>query len=216
MSDEKRGVRTVFDEIAADFARTRQRPWPEIEAFVEDVPGGDVALDIGCGNGRNVPLLLGTCSRVVGVDFSRKLLAIARTDHPDAAFVCGDGTHLPIVGGVADIALCVAMLHHLPSAEERAALLNELARVLAPGGRALLSVWAIEHPAFDGERAEIRANDNDTSVPWTADDGSTHDRFYHIFEREELRALLEASPLGVERLELRSGNYYARLVAPER
>jgi SAM-dependent methyltransferase len=215
MSDEKRGVRTVFDEIAADFARTRQRPWPEIEAFVADVPGGDVALDIGCGNGRNVSLLLGTYSRVVGVDFSRELLGIARTDNPQAAFVCGDGTHLPIAGGVADVALCVAMLHHLPSAEERAALLDELGRTLAPGGRALLSVWAIEHPAFDGQRDEIRANGNDTYVPWTADDGSTHDRFYHIFEREELRALLDASPLGVERLELRNGNYYARLVAPE-
>jgi SAM-dependent methyltransferase len=215
MSDEKRGVRRVFDEIADDFARTRQRPWPEIETFVEDVPAGDVALDIGCGNGRNVPLLLGACSRVVGIDFSRKLLAIAHTDNPEASFVCGDGTNLPITGGVADVVLCVAMLHHLPSAAERAALLDELGRVLAPGGRALLSVWAIEHPAFDGERAEIRANDNDTYVPWTDDDGSTHDRFYHIFEQEELQALLDASPLGVERLDLRNGNYYARLVAPE-
>lgn len=213
MSDEKRGVRTVFDEIADDFARTRQRPWPEIEAFVEGVPDGDVALDIGCGNGRNVPLLLRNFSRVVGVDFSRELLAIARTDHPDAAFVCGDGTHLPITADVADAALCVAVLHHLPSTEARAALLAELDRVLAPGGRALLSVWAIEHSAFDGERAEIRANDNDTYVPWTSDDGSTHDRFYHIFEREDLRALLEASPLDVERVDLRNGNYYARLVA---
>jgi SAM-dependent methyltransferase len=213
MSDEKRGVRTVFDDIAADFARTRQRPWPEIEAFVGDVPGGDVALDIGCGNGRNLPLLLGTCSRVVGVDFSRKLLAIARSDHPNVSFVCGDGTHLPIAAGVADVALCVAVLHHLPSSEERAALLDELARALAPGGRALLSVWAIEHSAFDGEREEIRANDNDTHVPWTSDDGATHDRFYHIFEREDLRSLLDASPLDVERLDLRSGNYYARLVA---
>jgi len=213
MSDEKRGLRAVFDEIADDFSRTRRRPWPEIETFVGDVPGGDLALDIGCGNGRNVPLLLGTCSRVVGVDFSRELLAIARTDHPDAAFVCGDGTHLPITADVADVALCVAVLHHLPSTEARAALLAELDRVLAPGGRALLSVWAIEHSAFDGERDEIRANDNDTYVPWTDDDGTTHDRFYHIFEREELRSLLDASPLEIERLDLHNGNYYARLLA---
>jgi SAM-dependent methyltransferase len=215
MSDERREVRAVFDEIADDFARTRQRPWPEIEAFVGDVPDGDVAIDVGCGNGRNVPLLLGACSRVVGVDFSRELLAIARTDHSEASFVCGDGTHLPITAGVADVALCVAVLHHLPSTEERAALLDELDRVLAPGGRALLSVWAIEHAAFDGERDEIRANDNDTYVPWTSDDGATHDRFYHLFEREELRSLLDTSPLDVERVGLHNGNYYARLVASE-
>jgi SAM-dependent methyltransferase len=213
MSDEKRGVRGVFDEIAADFARTRQHPWPETEAFVADVPDGDLALDVGCGNGRNVPLLFGRFRRVVGVDFAQALLAIARTEHPEASFVCGDGTRLPITAGVADAALCVAVLHHLPSTEGRAALLAELDRVLTSGGRALLSVWAIEHSAFDGERAEIRANDNDTYVPWTSDDGTTHDRFYHIFEREGLRTLLDASPLGVERLELRNGNYYARLVA---
>ncbi|MFB6079435.1 MAG: class I SAM-dependent methyltransferase [Haloferacaceae archaeon] len=211
MNDEKKRLRTVFDDIAEEFARTRDRPWAEVSAFVADVPRGRVALDVGCANGRHVPGLLDRFEVVVGVDFSRALLSIARSAHPAASFVRGEATAFPIADRACEVALCVAVLHHLPSTDERAALLAELSRVLAPGGAALIGVWAIEHPAFDGEREAIRANDNDTYVPWTADDGTTHDRYYHVFERDDLRSLLDASPLTVDRLTLRNGNYYAYL-----
>jgi SAM-dependent methyltransferase len=47
-----------------------------------------------------------------------------------------------LAAGALDGALCIAVLHHIGSARRRARLLAELARVLAPGGRALVTVWA--------------------------------------------------------------------------
>lgn len=38
--------------------------------------------------------------------------------------------------------MCIAVLHHISSSARRVRLLRELARVLRPGGRALVTVWA--------------------------------------------------------------------------
>lgn len=51
--------------------------------------------------------------------------------------------------GAVDAVVCIAVLHHIASAARRVRLLAELARVLRPGGRALVTVWASqqEEPA---------------------------------------------------------------------
>ncbi len=46
--------------------------------------------------------------------------------------------------GSVDAAISIAVLHHMSSASRRLAFLGELARVLAPGGTALVTVWASE------------------------------------------------------------------------
>ena len=40
--------------------------------------------------------------------------------------------------------LCIAVLHHISTLERRLAMLAQLARVLRGGGRALVTVWALE------------------------------------------------------------------------
>jgi SAM-dependent methyltransferase len=105
--------------------------------------------------------------------------------------------------------LCVAALHHLPSRGQRLDALNEIARVLRDSGDALVSVWAIEHPKFDGERDEIRASGGDVYVPWKRGD-EERDRYYHIHERDEFEALVAESSLE-ETVWESDGNYYARL-----
>ena len=40
--------------------------------------------------------------------------------------------------------LCIAVLHHISSAARRLRMLEELVRVLKPGGRALVTVWATQ------------------------------------------------------------------------
>ena len=46
--------------------------------------------------------------------------------------------------GCLDAVLCIAVLHHISSQARRLRLIAELARALAPGGRALVTVWASE------------------------------------------------------------------------
>jgi alkylated DNA repair protein alkB family protein 8 len=53
-----------------------------------------------------------------------------------------DGLALPYRPSSCDAALCIAVLHHLASPARRLALLAQLLRILQPGGRALVTVWA--------------------------------------------------------------------------
>ena len=210
MDDEpaRTGVRDTYDRIADHFSATREYAWPETESFCTD-RSGSVGLDLGCGNGRHAELLADGTDRVLAVDVSRGLLAQARervagTDVRTAVrLVQGDAASLPVRAGVVDLAVYVATLHHLPSRELRVASLDELARVLAPGGRALVSAWSTTHDRFDAE------DGFDTTVDWTLPDGERVPRFYHIYSPEEFRADLDASRLEPVDVFRSSGNCYA-------
>jgi ubiquinone/menaquinone biosynthesis C-methylase UbiE len=212
---DRRGVRETYDRIAEHFAKTREYPWPEVTAFLEAAPAGGLGLDLGCGNGRHVPPLADRTDRTVGVDASGVLLAVARRrlaerghDADSVALVQGDAARIPIRDDAVDLAVYVATLHHLPERGSRVGSLDELARVLARGGRALVSAWSTEHDTFDPETGF------DTTVEWTLPDGETVDRFYHVYDPEEFRADLDASDLTVVESFVSSGNCYAR-VGPE-
>ncbi len=209
---EKRRLRDVYEEKAETFSGSRGGAWSYVEEFCRGRSGAR-GVDLGCGAGRHLPLLEGF-DRVVAADFSREMLEEARDSlrtsaaDVDAGFVEADVEHLPFASRSFDLALYVAGLHHLPSRDSRARSLRELHRVLADDGLALLSVWSIEHPRFDGEREEIRGSDGDLYVPIGG-----RSRFYHVYERRELRRELDESPLEVASLEMVDGNYYA-VVSP--
>ena len=198
----------TYDRIAAHFAATREYAWPEVEQFVDEW-GQDRrrALDLGCGNGRHAELLADHVDRVVGLDVSRGLLTEARTRAAERDFsvdlVHGDAARLPFVDGGFDLAVYVATLHHLQSRDARVASLSELARVLTPEGRAVVSVWSTEHDTFDAQMGF------DTTVDWTLPGGETVPRYYHIYDPEEFRADLESSALMVVETFVSSGNCYA-------
>ncbi|MFC6865361.1 class I SAM-dependent methyltransferase [Halomicroarcula sp. GCM10025817] len=209
----RHGVRETYEVIGEHFSKTREYAWPEVEAFVGTGRDVDTALDLGCGNGRHAALLADVASRVVGVDASRALLSAAHERvGGDVALVQGDASRLPLVADSVDLAVYVATLHHLPTADDRAASLDELARVLAPDGQALVSVWSTAHDRFDAD-AEA-ATGFDTTVDWTLPGGDTVPRFYHIYAPAEFRAALDARALQVVDFEVSSGNCYA-VVEPE-
>ena len=213
-------VRATYEEIGAHFAKTREYPWPEVESFLDGVDrrgtaSPAVALDVGCGNGRHTALLAGVADRALGVDPSRTLLATAR-ERADregwraTATLCqGDAARLPVSDGAVDLALYVATVHHLPDRETRVASLDELARVLAPGGRALVSAWATVHDRFDAD--PDAPTGFDTTVDWTLPGGEVVPRFYHIYAPAEFEADLDASGLAVAETFVASGNCYARV-----
>ncbi len=204
---------STYDRIAAHFSKTREYAWPEVESFLEG-RSGTVALDVGCGNGRHTEALAARAEVAVGVDLSSGLLdeAAARARErgfADAsAFVHGDAAALPVRDDAVDLAVYVATLHHLSPRAARVESLNELARVLAPGGVALVSAWSTAHDRFDSDEGF------DTTVDWTLPGGETVPRYYHIYSPAEFAADLSASALATRRSEISSGNCYA-VVAPE-
>ena len=205
----RRGVADTYDRIAGHFAKTREYAWPEVESFVADGPRVSLALDLGCGNGRHAEVLAERADRVVGVDVSRELLAEARDRAAERDFavdlLVGDAAILPLRDDVADLAVYVATLHHLPTRADRVRSLDELARVLVPDGRALVSAWSTAHDRFDAMEGF------DTTIDWTLPGGETVPRFYHIYDPGEFRADLDASDLVCEEFEVSSGNCYAEV-----
>ncbi len=207
-------TRATYDRIAGHFSSTREYPWPEVETFVSAVtddgatPVG-AALDDGCGNGRHAELLASVADRVVGLDASRGLLQEARERAAARGFslslVQGDAGTLPFGANRFDVVVYVATLHHLPTRRARVASLDEVARVLDPGGQGLVSTWSTEHDRFDEDEGF------DTTVAWTLPDGDTVPRYYHIYDPEEFARDLDASDLSVDESFVSSGNCYARV-----
>ena len=202
----RRDVRETYDRIGEHFAETRAYPWPAVERFVEESRGIDVGLDLGCGNARHAAVLATRAERVIGIDASRTVLDAARERREREGFavdLCqGDATSLPLADSTIDLAVYIATLHHLPSRAARIGSLDELARVLAPGGRALVSAWSVTHDRFEA------ATGFDTTIDWTLPGGETVARYYHIYDPAEFETDLRESALAVERVFEERGNCY--------
>jgi ubiquinone/menaquinone biosynthesis C-methylase UbiE len=206
-------VAATYDRIADHFAETRAHPWPEVVSFLDGKTGA-VGLDLGCANGRHAERLAERTDRVLGIDVSRELLSAARERARERGYaeqlatVAGDAAGIPLSSDSVDLAVYVATLHHLTSRASRVESLSELARVLSPDGRALVSAWSTAHDRFDRDAGF------DTEVDWTLPSGTTVPRFYHIYAPEEFRDDIEDSSLELVSFELSSGNCYA-VVRPE-
>jgi ArsR family transcriptional regulator len=97
-----------------------------------------VVGDLGCGTGHVSAALAPFVSRIIAVDSSAAMLQAAKKRLDGSARVelrRGDLEALPLADAMLDAATLMLVLHHLP---EPAKALAETARVLKPGGRALI------------------------------------------------------------------------------
>ncbi len=117
---------------------------------------GELLLDIGCGTGSAALLAAQRGARVVGVDPAPRLLdrAVEQAEQQrlDAHFVLGQAEALPLDDRSFDLAVSVFGVIFAPEALQAG---RELARVLRPNGRAVLSAW-LPGGAL-GEAARLRA-----------------------------------------------------------
>ena len=91
------------------------------------------ALDIGCGAGAFSRLLAASSGRVLALDLSPNMIALARersARFPNIDFRVADVTALGLPAGGFDCVATIATLHHLPAAE----MVSKMKRALRPGG----------------------------------------------------------------------------------
>ncbi|MFI0236237.1 class I SAM-dependent methyltransferase [Streptomyces sp. NPDC016845] len=135
-----RGLRDFYENPAVPVASGTPRTLRQTRALAAALRGTHHAtvLDVGCGDGSAAAtaarLLPG--HRLVGVDWSQDALRRAARRIPDVVRgeLTGDG--LPFASGSADAALLSEVLEHLVDPD---AALDELRRVLRPGGHLMLS-----------------------------------------------------------------------------
>lgn len=129
--------------------------YEEVESPIADLaarvfPCGGHILDVGCGSGRDLALLVERGYDAFGVDAAPELVAIAQDLHPSLK---GRITHgclpelSPLFQAQFDAVLCSAVLMHLDAAEMPSAA-TALRNCLREGGRLLLSV-PVERPSLD-------------------------------------------------------------------
>jgi ubiquinone/menaquinone biosynthesis C-methylase UbiE len=219
----KSELKETFDTIAPHFDITRYKPWPESKRFISTLPIGSIVLDLGCGNGRNSIYLAKEGMKVMGMDFSRGLLKIAKNkvewkDVGDKVdFTEGDIGSLPLKDNSVDAVLYIATLHHLPTPQERLGSLMEIRRCLKPGGSALISAWAQEQEKFAEELEKSKGikedgfEYGDIFLPWKMKEGRVFQRYYHLFSKGEWEDLIEKSGLEIKRIFFSADNHYAEL-----
>jgi SAM-dependent methyltransferase len=139
----------MVDWGAGDYEATAEELAPVAEAVVQRarISAGEDVLDVACGTGNAALLAAARGARVVGVDGAPRLLEVARERARARGVVVdfreGDLLALPVDDGAVDVALSV---FGVIFAADAARALRELARVLRPSGRALVTAWIPEGP----------------------------------------------------------------------
>jgi ubiquinone/menaquinone biosynthesis C-methylase UbiE len=120
-----------------------------VQASAAVLPG-DVVLDLGCGPATQLAqiALLNPDSRFIGLDLSRKMLAVG-SDYirglglTNVELREGDITDLhEFAGASVDAVISSMTLHHLPTSAALARAFSEVARVLKPDGGVYLADFA--------------------------------------------------------------------------
>src|SRR5262249_14279731 len=96
------------------------------------------ALDLCCGQGNVSQALAARGCKVTGVDFSARMLEMARRGVPDAAFIEAAAEELPFGEAAFDLVVSNLGVCHIPD-QPRA--LREARRVLRRGARFAMTVW---------------------------------------------------------------------------
>jgi SAM-dependent methyltransferase len=143
-------------------------------------------LDVATGPGYVAAAAARRGALVTGLDFSANMVALARSRYPDIAFQEGNAQALPFPDEAFDAVLICFGLLHFPDADQA---LREAFRVLAPGGRLGISVWALPEKAvgFGLMLDAIRDHGNmDVGLP-------PGPSFFRFSDPEECRRTLEGT-----------------------
>lgn len=143
-------IREFFDEMAPGRDQTiSSNPIIDYEQRVRsravlellDPQPGERILDVGCGNGRDLPPLLEKGCRCVAIDYSPAMVdqtrrRLERLGARDVDVTVGDATSLRFADGEFDKVFASEVIEHIPRWHDA---VREMVRVLKPGGVLVLT-----------------------------------------------------------------------------
>ena len=197
-----------YNIIAPHFSFTREKIWPELIAFCQEIPSKLKVLDLGCGNGRLYKLLKTKEVDYLGIDFSKNLVKEAKKRHPQAKFKIADITAKKTWKnlGKFDLVFCIAVLHHLPTKALRKWVVKQVYQVLKPNAKVFVTVWNLRqkrylkyHFSIDSLKLKWQLRDiGNVYIPYKFN-SITVNRFLHAFNLKELVNLFEESGFEIEK-----------------
>jgi SAM-dependent methyltransferase len=138
---------------------------------------GEHILEIGFGPGRALGLISSRGATATGIDVSEAMVALAGQRNPDPVrtgaltLSVSDGVTIPLEDDSVD---AVTSVHNIYFWAQPCTTIEEIARVLRPGGRVLLVFRGREHPLPGRlDPAVYRSVTTNDAVTWLLDAGFT-------------------------------------------
>jgi ubiquinone/menaquinone biosynthesis C-methylase UbiE len=132
-----------FNQVASQWDSMRQSFFSdsvrEKALALAGVAAGKTAADVGAGSGFISEALLGAGLKVIAVDQSPAMIALMRekfSTAQDIEYRVGEAESLPVADTSVDYVFANMYLHHV---EEPLTAIKEMARILKPGGRLVIT-----------------------------------------------------------------------------
>ncbi len=123
-----------YDLITAVLSYGQDARWKRRLVALAAVESGERALDLACGTGDIALAVAARGARVTGLDITPRMLQLATGKSRAATFLAGDMTSLPFRSQSFDVVTTGYGLRNVP---DLTTAIDEIARVLRPGGRLL-------------------------------------------------------------------------------
>lgn len=184
-----------FDDNDPSVYNMCRKDYPDVLAEVRTEEFKDL-LDAGCGTGAMLHLFSQDMpdKNYTGIDLSEKMIEVARRKEiKNIKFVVGDCEQLPFEENSFDVVTCSMSFHHYPNPE---LFFESLKRVLRPNGRFILRDMASSSKL-------MMCFFNNIEIPMINRLMKKGD--VHVYTKEDIQRLCDASGLELERYEVRRG-----------
>ncbi|WP_049971700.1 class I SAM-dependent methyltransferase [Haladaptatus cibarius] len=129
--DHKRATTASFGDVARSYLDSDvHQSGADLELLASWCDGANRALDIACGAGHTAKALTENAETVFAADATPAMVETA-TEAFALLGIVADAERLPFADGSFDAVTCRIAAHHFPNPQ---AFVNEVARILAPGG----------------------------------------------------------------------------------
>lgn len=154
------------------FSDTRFCLWDIVNDFSKNFNYDSKVLDAGCGNGKNIKYFNDKCN-IIGIDNCSDFVKICNDRGYNV--INSDIRNLSFENNSFDFIISIAVIHHFDKEEDRIMSINELIRVLKPGGKLLFTVWAFESDEYS-KKKNFKVGDNIVKF-------NKSERYYYIYNR---------------------------------
>lgn len=169
-------LKDTYDKIAENWHKDHQKDawWIEgVEKFISLLQPGSLILDIGCGGGVKDRYLIDKGLKVLGIDFSEKMVEIARREVVGGEFLTMDLKNVHKIKQEFFGIFMQAVLLHIPKRELRG-ILRRILKKIKNGGYLYI---AVKEKKPGGPEEEIKLE---------YDYGYSYKRFFSYFTPEEI------------------------------